>query len=152
MRRLTALASAFLLAIAGSTASMSAQRGAESGRGSPPSNGITGRVLDPSGKAVKSTITALRPAPERPYGFEPVSVQLRTETDEQGTFVLDGLALGEYYVIAVPNSGLTRPVVRLLDMRLRSIRVRCAWRMPAECASPTRATANIPLLPTELRP
>jgi hypothetical protein len=105
-RLLTTLAVTLSIGLVGATAAIGSQRGAESGRGSLPSpNGITGRVLDPSGAPVKGTfVTALRPAPERPSGFAPVSVQLKTETDEQGTFVLDGLALGEYYVIAVPRN------------------------------------------------
>ena len=69
MRRLTALASAVLMVIAGSTAAIGAARRRERAR-LPPPNGITGRVVDRSGTPVKGTsITPLRPAPERPRVF-----------------------------------------------------------------------------------
>jgi len=143
------------MVLAGLTAAVSEQRGAR-GRGSPPPNGITGRVVDPSGTPVKGTsVTALRPAPERPHGFEPVWVQLQTETDEQGDFVLDGLALGEYYVVAVPRNLAVSAAGRLNasgyanTFHPSAARVVDAARV--RVAAFARATANITLMPALLR-
>jgi hypothetical protein len=90
--------------VCASALAVGAQRGAE-GRGatSRPTNIISGRVVDSSGTPVKGAfVTALRPNTDRAYGFEPVSVQFRSETDEQGNFLLENLASGEYYVLAIP--------------------------------------------------
>jgi hypothetical protein len=83
-----------------------AQRGADpshAGPGKP--TGITGRVLDASGAPVEGAlVSVLHPDTTRAYGFVPVSVQLKAETDVDGRYVLDGLRPGEYYVIAVPRN------------------------------------------------
>ena len=156
MRRLAALASAFLMVIAGSTASIGAQRGAESGRGSPRRS--ASRVASwtrPARPSRATFITALRPAPARPYGFEPVSVQLKTETDEHGNFVLDGLAPGEYYVIAVPRNPAVDAAGRLnasgYANTFHPSAVHVADAARVRVAPFARATANITLAPTPLR-
>ncbi len=49
-------------------------------------------------------VTALRPEPSigRPFSF--VSARLHTLTNERGEFRLDGLNLGEFYVVALPHN------------------------------------------------
>jgi len=92
-----------MLLIVASVAGLQAQRG-ETGRGAANLSGIKGHVVDESGKPVRGAfVTALLPNPSRPYGFEPVSVKLRAETDERGDFVLEVLP-GEYYVVVVPRN------------------------------------------------
>jgi hypothetical protein len=107
MRR--ALASFAVVAVIGCTAAVYAQRGADR---TPARSmiGISGRVIDASGAPITGVlVSALYPSPERRYGFQPVNVRLKSETNERGEYVLEGLAPGEYYVIAVPhNSSLGR--------------------------------------------
>jgi len=95
-----------LAVVIASAAPVRAQRGADPGRsGFPKPTGIAGRVVDASGAPVKGTfVTALYPDADRVYGFEPVNVQLKAETGEDGRYVLDNLRPGEYYVIAVPRN------------------------------------------------
>lgn len=87
-----------------------AQRGAGAGRGAPAQgpNAIVGRVLNADGKPVPDVfVTALRPrTPDamsaRPFTF--VSALLRSITDAQGAFRLDGLPIGDVYVVALPHN------------------------------------------------
>lgn len=64
---------------------------------------IVGRVTDANGQPVVDVfITALRPDPARRYVM--VSALLHTETDGRGQFRLDGMAQGDYYVVALPRN------------------------------------------------
>lgn len=84
--------------------------GAGGGRAGSGPNAIVGRVLDPSGKPVADTfVTALTPRPSgaRPFVF--VSALLHTITDERGEFRLDGLYLGQFYVVALPHNPIRGP-------------------------------------------
>ena len=106
MRTFTLLVASFLAATVPTF--LSAQNGQGAGRGAPAHgpNAIVGRVTDGSGHSVPDVfVTALRPNPSSPKRFQFVSALLHTQTDTDGQFRLDGLALGDYYVVALPHNG-----------------------------------------------
>jgi hypothetical protein len=87
------------------TSSVQGGVGAGRGRSTGGPNAIVGRVLDSAGKPVPGTfVTALSPEPRAGRPFSVVSAILRSVTDERGEFRLDGLRLGEFYVIALPHN------------------------------------------------
>jgi len=106
MRTFTLLVASFLAATVPTF--LSAQNGQGAGRGAPAHgpNAILGRVTDGSGHSVPDVfVTALRPNASSPKKFQFVSALLHTRTDTDGQFRLDGLALGDYYVVALPHNG-----------------------------------------------
>ena len=90
-----------------SSAALSSRQGvpAGAGRAGTGPGAIVGRVLDPSGHPVPDVfVTALRPLPSGLRPFTPVSVLLRSLTNAQGEFRLDGLFPGEFYLVALPHN------------------------------------------------
>jgi hypothetical protein len=68
---------------------------------------IVGRVINAKGLAVPDTfVTALIPRPGTSRGFQFFSAQLHTTTNDRGEYRLEGLGLGEFYVIALPHNQL----------------------------------------------
>jgi hypothetical protein len=106
MLRMPLLAATLTILASASTAfTLQGGFGAGGGRASGGPNAITGRVLDPSGKPVPDIfVTALAPIPSggRPFSF--VSARLHTITNERGEFRLEGLYLGQFYVVALPHN------------------------------------------------
>ncbi|MEO7192616.1 MAG: carboxypeptidase-like regulatory domain-containing protein [Vicinamibacterales bacterium] len=97
---------AFSLAVC-SAGTLRGQQDVGAGRGLQPNtlNAIVGRVLDPSGRPMPGTfVTALRPQNTGGRVFSPVSVLLHALTNDRGEFRLEGLTLGEFYVVALPHN------------------------------------------------
>lgn len=80
------------------------------GRGAPGHgpNAIVGRVTNQEGRPIQNVfVTALYPRSaaadgERPFSF--VSALLHTVTDANGQYRLDGLSIGDYFVVALPKN------------------------------------------------
>jgi hypothetical protein len=78
-----------------------------------PSASISGRVLDSTGKAIRTEVQALRPSywdgyrilSETPLEYVKNNISRTTSSDREGRFRLDGLAAGQVYIFAMsgPN-------------------------------------------------
>lgn len=142
MHRVSACAGAVLL-IASSTLPLTAQGGADAGRGAAniKSPAIVGRVVDSAGGPVPEVfVTALRPQPtgSRPFSF--VSARLGSLTDARGEFRLDGLPLGPVYLVALPHN----PALQSANQRNRSGYGRTFYPSATDVKDAKTVTVTIP--------